>query len=209
VMITLMRIRDATLQDAQVAAALLLELPGGLRDLFADRETAAKVARGVFEAGRTVLSHRHAVIAEDEGRPVGLMVRLSGRAWHRLRLSTGLAMMRAAGPAETPGLVRRGRIQDRLIPSVDRNALYVPAVAVVPERRSQGIGSLLLLRAMGEAAELGLRSVLMDVDAENQSAIRLYRRLGFHLVSEQYVDELRKGPDLGSVRLERSLGGRR
>jgi ribosomal protein S18 acetylase RimI-like enzyme len=204
-----MRIRAATIEDAGPAAELLLELPGGIRDLFSNPNTAANVARGVFVAGRSVLSHRHTLIAEDGGRPVGLMVRLPGRVWRRLRLPTGLAMMRAAGAAETPGLVRRGRIQDRLIPSVDRDSLYLPALAVVRERRSQGIGSLLLLRAVGEAAELGLRSVLLDVDAVNLAAIRLYQREGFHRLSEHHVDAVRRIPALGSVRMERPLDGRR
>jgi ribosomal protein S18 acetylase RimI-like enzyme len=204
-----MRIRDATFEDAEDAAALLLELPGGLRDLFKDRNSALKVARRVFAAERSVLSHRHALVAEDQRRPVGLLVRLSGRVWRRLRLPTGLAMIRAAGPARVSGLVRRGRIQDRLIPPVAPDALYIPALAVVPGRRSQGIGNLLLLRAIGEAADLGLQSVALDVDAGNLGAIRLYQRQGFDQVSERYVDGVRDRPALGSIRMERPLDDRR
>ena len=204
-----MRIRDATVADVEDAAALLLELPGGLRDLVTDRDTALKVARRVFASGRSVLSHRHALVAEDQRRPVGLLVRLPGRVWRRLRLPTGVAMIRAAGPVQGPGLVRRGRIQDRLIPPVAPDALYIPALAVVPWRRSQGIGSLLLVRAMGEAGELGLRSVALDVDAGNVGAIRLYQHHGFDQVSERYVDGVRNRPALGSIRMERPLEERR
>jgi ribosomal protein S18 acetylase RimI-like enzyme len=204
-----MRIRTATIEDAGPAAELLLELPGGLRDLFSNPATAARVAQSMFVAGRSVLGYRHALIAEDGGRPVGLLVRLPGRVWRRLRLTTGLAMMRAAGAAETPALVWRGRLQDRLIPSVATDALYLPALAVVRERRSQGIGSLLLLRAVGEATDLGLRSVVMDVDAANLAAIRLYQREGFHRLSEHRVDGSRSARSLGSVRMERPLDGLR
>ena len=203
-----MRIRAATTQDVEPASKLLLELPGGLRDLFAKPDTAERVARGAFVAGRSVLSHRHTIIVEDGGRPVALMVRLSGRDWRRLRLSTGVAMIRAAGPAETPGLIRRGRIQDRLIPAVAHDTLYLPAMAVSRERRSQGIGSLLVLRAMGEAAERGFRSVSLDVDASNAGAIRLYQRAGFHRLSEHRIDAVGKGRAGGSVRMERSVDGR-
>src|SRR5919198_1771147 len=171
-----MWIRAATLEDADAAGALLLELPGGLRDLVPDAETASRVARAVFVAGRSVLSHSFALVVEDRGRVVGLMVRLPGRTWRKLRAWTGLAMIRAAGAAETPGLLRRGRIQDRLSPPVSPSSLYLPALVVLPERRSQGIGRMLLLRAVGEASELGLRSVSLDVEATNHSAIRLYER---------------------------------
>jgi ribosomal protein S18 acetylase RimI-like enzyme len=191
-----MRVRPATIDDAEGAAALLLELPGGLRDLAADRDRAEPLARGVFSASRSVLSYRFALVAEDLGRVVGLVIRLPGRTWKRLRVPTGLA-------------VARGRVQDRLIPAVDADALYVPALVVLPQRRGQGIGSMLLQRTLGEAAELGLGSVVLDVGSDNGRAIALYLRSGFHRVSEQRVEAARGLPAQGSVRMETAVAGRR
>jgi ribosomal protein S18 acetylase RimI-like enzyme len=204
-----MRVRPATVDDAEGAATLLLELPGGLRELVSDRARAEVLARVVFSARRSVLSYRFALIAEDLGRVVGMVTRLPGRTWKRLRVPTGVAMARAVGLAEAPGIVTRGRIQDRLIPAVNADAFYVPALVVLPQRRGQGIGSMLLQRALEEAAELGLESVVLDVGSENRRAIGLYLRSGFHPVSEQRVEAARGLPAQGSIRMESPVAGRR
>ncbi|HJP64854.1 MAG TPA: GNAT family N-acetyltransferase [Actinomycetota bacterium] len=200
-----MHIRAARIQDAKPAAALLLELPGGLDVLFPDPNAAERVARALFSAPKTVLSHRFSLVAEDRGEVVGLMVRLPGHTWRRLRILTGAAMVRAAGLGQVPRVIRQGRIQDRLIPSVPRDCLYVPALAVVPSRRDQGIGASLLLRALGEAAEGGHSAVVLDVDATNERATRLYERHGFLRVSAREATAARGMPAMASVRMERPL----
>jgi ribosomal protein S18 acetylase RimI-like enzyme len=203
-----MRIRPARLEDAEAAAALLLELPGGLTLLFRRREDAERIGRAVFTGSRTVLSHRFGLVAEDGGRILGLMTRLPGRLWRRLRVPTGMAMIRAAGAAQAPGVVFRGRVQDRLIPAVSAESLYLPALSIVADRRGQGIGTSLLLRAFGEAAELGLRAVTLDVDADDATAIKLYLREGFEKISEQQIQPTRGMPHMASLRMERLVGRR-
>jgi ribosomal protein S18 acetylase RimI-like enzyme len=200
-----MRVRPGRVEDMETAAALLLELPGGLRETLPDAGAAIDVARAAFGARSSVLSHRFGLVVEDHGELVGLAIRLPGRDWRRLRLPSGLVMLRAAGRRHAGTLVRRGRIQDRLIPPIPLDAMFVPAMAVVPERRGQGVGRLLLGRVIGEAAAQGLRAVALDVDAENEGAIRLYQRLGFLTIGERNGST---GNDLAamvSVRMELPL----
>jgi ribosomal protein S18 acetylase RimI-like enzyme len=203
-----MRIRAARIQDAEAAAALLIELPGGLEALFRTREEAANVGTAMFVGRRTVLSHRFSLIAEDRGEVIGVMARLPGRMWRRLRITSGLAMIRAAGLLQAPRVVLRGRVQDRLISAVPADVLYVPALVVVPDRRRQGIGTSLLLRAIGEAADLELRAAALDVAADNRPAIDMYTREGFNKVSERVATPTRGKPRLASLRMELSLGPR-
>jgi ribosomal protein S18 acetylase RimI-like enzyme len=200
-----MHIRAARTQDADAAAALLLELPGGLDVLFPRHDEAVQVARALFLAPKSVLSHRFTFVADDRGTVVGLLIRLPGRTWKRLRMTTGVAMIRAAGVGQAPRVIRQGRIQDRLIPPVSTEALYIPALAVVPGRRDQGIGTSLLLRAVGEAAEQGHHAVVLDVDATSESAIRLYERNGFIRVSAREATPTRGMPGMASVRMELPL----
>jgi ribosomal protein S18 acetylase RimI-like enzyme len=195
-----MRVRPGRVEDAQTAAGLLLELPGGLRDTLPDPRTATDVARAAFGARASVLSHRFVLVVEDEGAVIGLAVRLPGRDWRRLRVASGVVMIRAAGRRHAATLVRRGRMQDRLIPPVPRDAMFVPAMAVVPERRGQGVGRLLLGRVIGETAAQGLRAVALDVDAKNEGAIRLYHRLGFLTMAER-----NGAPGMASIRMELAL----
>ena len=52
-------------------------------------------------------------------------------------------------------------------------------LGIVPEHRGRGLGSLLMLKALEGFQRAGLRRAYLEVTAQNESAIRLYQRLGF------------------------------
>jgi hypothetical protein len=52
-------------------------------------------------------------------------------------------------------------------------------LGIVPRHRNRGLGSLLLRQALDGFRRAGLRRALLEVTAQNDGAIRLYRRLGF------------------------------
>ena len=52
-------------------------------------------------------------------------------------------------------------------------------VAVTPERRGQGVGLALVSAACHGFRREGLRFAILEVTADNEAAIGLYRRLGF------------------------------
>jgi ribosomal-protein-alanine N-acetyltransferase len=58
----------------------------------------------------------------------------------------------------------------------------VQTLAVAPSAQGRGIGALLLQALVGEAARCGARSVLLEVRADNDAAIALYRRHGFERI---------------------------
>jgi ribosomal protein S18 acetylase RimI-like enzyme len=52
-------------------------------------------------------------------------------------------------------------------------------VAVSPDRRGQGLGTALVTAALEQAQQLGVRRLRLNVDRDNDPAIRLYASLGF------------------------------
>lgn len=52
-------------------------------------------------------------------------------------------------------------------------------VGIAPGHRNRGLGSLMLLHALEGFRRAGLKRALLEVTAQNDGAIRLYRRLGF------------------------------
>lgn len=68
--------------------------------------------------------------------------------------------------------------------ATDRSAevLHLIDIAVVPERRGQGIGGTVLRSLMDEAAAAGT-PVTLQVARDNLAAQRLYHRLGFALAA--------------------------
>ncbi len=52
-------------------------------------------------------------------------------------------------------------------------------VGVAPAHRGQGLGSALILQALHGFRRAGLGRAFLEVTAQNDAAVRLYRRLGF------------------------------
>ncbi|HEY1598521.1 MAG TPA: GNAT family N-acetyltransferase [Pirellulales bacterium] len=69
----------------------------------------------------------------------------------------------------------------------DRSGLgAIQNLGTTPEHRGQGLGRGLLLAALAGFRAAGLRRAYLEVTAQNEGAIRLYRRLGFHKVRTVY-----------------------
>lgn len=64
-------------------------------------------------------------------------------------------------------------------------------IGVVPGHRALGLGTCLIERCLAGFRMHGLRTVALEVTAENAGAVRLYQRLGFRRVRTVYkaVDE--------------------
>lgn len=201
-----MEIRRATRGDAGAAAALILQVSPGLGEVFGSREVALRVARAAFLARRTLLGHRFGLVAQDGGRVVGLCVAIPGALWPGLRVGTGLLMLRAA-PGRAVGLIRRGRVLDRLTPPVPADSVYVSSLAVVPGMRRRGVGTALLGTVEELARTRGLARVTLDVGLENAPTRRFYEQLGFVATSLRATTpaERRLVPTRGSVRVEKRL----
>jgi ribosomal protein S18 acetylase RimI-like enzyme len=76
---------------------------------------------------------------------------------------------------------RRGREYVGTIQGVrDRSGMgAIQNLGILPVHRGHGVGTCLLLRSLEGFQQAGLSRVHLEVTAENEGAIRLYRRLGF------------------------------
>jgi GNAT superfamily N-acetyltransferase len=59
-------------------------------------------------------------------------------------------------------------------------------VGIVPELRARGLGNALVLQALQGMVRSGLGRGVLEVTAQNESAIRLYQRLGFRRAKVVY-----------------------
>lgn len=66
-----------------------------------------------------------------------------------------------------------------LSPADDGGGLDLSYVGVVPERRGHGFGEELVVKAMAEAKAAGAPELTLSVDARNEPALSVYRKLGF------------------------------
>ncbi|MFZ5478226.1 MAG: GNAT family N-acetyltransferase [Myxococcota bacterium] len=81
------------------------------------------------------------------------------------------------------------------------------AVSVHPDARGLGVARALLAEAEGRLLSLGMRRVVLQVNASNVAAIRLYERAGYVLV-KRLVDYYRFYEDRDALLYARDLGNR-
>ena len=72
-----------------------------------------------------------------------------------------------------------GYVVATLVPNHGRPLGHVKDIAVHPDRRGAGVGTRLLSQALSTLAARGAASVKLEVRADNDTAIGLYREFGF------------------------------
>lgn len=69
----------------------------------------------------------------------------------------------------------------------DRHGLgAIQNVGIVPEHRNAGLGTSLLLHSLSGFQKANVNRVYLEVTAQNDGAIRLYRRVGFAAIRTVY-----------------------
>ena len=91
-----------------------------------------------------------------------------------------------AGQLSQPGVF--GLIDARggmLLARLAADEAEVLTVAVVPERRQQGLGAALLSRAADEARLRGAERIFLEVSTRNPAARGLYQQLGYQQIGRR------------------------
>jgi GNAT superfamily N-acetyltransferase len=69
---------------------------------------------------------------------------------------------------------------------ISRARANIQNIGVTPLHRGRGIGAALILTALAGLQHVGVTRVALEVTAVNDSAVRLYRRLGFRSTKTVY-----------------------
>ncbi|WP_296666743.1 ribosomal protein S18-alanine N-acetyltransferase [Demequina sp.] len=85
----------------------------------------------------------------------------------------------AYGFARYRGIEAGGELAGYAVYGFDGDAFHLMNIAVVPERRGEGLGRALMDDFLAEARALGAADAWLEVSVENQAALALYRAYGF------------------------------
>lgn len=93
-----------------------------------------------------------------------------------------------------------------------QNRAYIYGFRIRPEYRNQGMGSAMMHRVEADLRSKGYRIVTLNVAQDNPTALRLYKRLGYRIVSYEsgewsYIDHIgnRKYVKEPAWRMEKKL----
>ncbi len=173
------RMRPARRDDADVLARLTdmagHGLPSHLWAAAASAgETPLEVGRRRVEREEGSFSYRNAWVIEVAGAVA------AGLIGYRQPEPYGLDGLETFPPVVQP-LMR--------LEAFAPGSWYVNVVAVLPEHRGTGLGSLLLADAERRAHEVGARALSLIVASENAGALRLYEHVGYRSFARRPVVE--------------------
>lgn len=167
-------IRQAQPADAEDAAPLLIEANGDISKRLTGETDWRKVElalRELFQREDNLHSYRYTYVAELDGQVVGIMGIYPGddeaefdknlSEWLAEKGATNLEIDVEAAPGE----------------------LYIDTVCIKPEFRNNGIATQLFAYAEELAKQASFTKLSLNVEIEKEPAIRLYKRLGYEIVS--------------------------
>ena len=141
------------------------------------------VMQNLFRQRKNLFSFEHSYFIEVDGRKAGVILGYDWKAQRRGEWRTGLLLikcMKLGFFTRTPSLLKALSLVRR----VQNNEYYISNVAVYPEFRGSKLGTNLLLKTEEEARGCGVEKIALDVDVDNEGAIRLYDRLGYSIVGK-------------------------
>ena len=198
--------RPARPEDVEAAVPLIHSSgPEVLDHMFRQHgRTAHDLLRHAFAEGSSFFGWRVHVVAELDGRVVGIGAFYAGARFDALALGT---MKEVARFYRIPGClaVFRRMLQARsIMPRPGRLTEYVADLGVAPEMRGRGVGTALLLHGLEAARTKGQTTYALDVATNNPRAQALYERFGFVVVRENPFAARSDVPD--SRRMEMPVG---
>lgn len=161
--------------------------------LFGSREHANSTIADWMRRPTSELSIDRIWIALVDGELVGMYLGLAGAAVRECRQADAVALLAETGRsrAARDALVERVRASKDLFPPVGPGDFYLSKIGVVTERRGEGLGRAITSEFLAAGRENGFHRFRLDVAADNEHAIRLYRSLGFVSASEHEAAGLR------------------
>lgn len=82
-------------------------------------------------------------------------------------------------------LVREERVAGYAILSIAAGEAHILNLCVDPGHRAHGYGEMLLDEILGRARAADVSEIFLEVRPSNQTAIKLYRKKGFHQVANR------------------------
>ncbi len=189
--ISIVQLRDATLDDAPFIARVVL---AGIDMLDLDA-TLPDEQRGIYEhlieicrMDDTLYSYCNTRIAEADGKRVGALVAYDGACYARMREKTfGLVK-------QTSGMDLSRNVKQTSGMDLSRNAMetgpgefYLDSMAIFPEYRGVGIGRMLMRDRVDFTLNKGFSKVTLLVDKDKPHLQKYYESEGFAFVGEMFV----------------------
>lgn len=163
-------LRNAKKEDAAGVLPLMMDAIGSIAYSLTGEDSpqeAMAVLEEFYCREGNRLSYENVTVLEKEGRVAAFML-----AYHGSRAEALDRPLKAR-------LEARGKPSAAIVCEAGQDEFYLDSLAVHPDFRGQGLGTLLLEEFGRQAAEEGWRRLSLLVEEHNGGARKLYERLGY------------------------------
>lgn len=168
------KFRQATPTDAEQAAPLIIDANGDISHRLTGETEPRRVEAEMctlFKRDDNPHSYLYTYMAEFNGKVIGTMVAYSGEK--AIQLDQNL----------NAWLAKKGNdLEEADVESLP-DEFYVDTICIIPEFRGKGIGTQFFIFAEGLAKQQNFSKLSLNVEIQKDAAIRLYKRLGYEIVS--------------------------
>lgn len=169
---------------------------------FGNKENASQKLGKLVSTGDNNLGYQQIyVVTNDDHQIMGVMVYSAGEKMgtiHELKV-----LFHNFNILDSLRFIMIEIIDSIFLSRLEEDDFYYAIVAVDEHFRGQGVGSFILEEGIKLAREKGYRRAVLDVDIENDGALRLYERFGFRKFKERILSL--PGWKKGAFNMEYSL----
>ena len=171
-------IRAARADDTDAAGLVFDAARPAYRSAAGSEERARAVLEGLWPVGGHSASFENALVAELDGMLVGVLIAFPARDRYRLHFSLLRRSLRYGTARRLPLLALVVPQLVAATPHPPRRAYYVATIAVAPQARRRGVGSMLAHQAELEAARRGFASIVAHTGSRHRPARQALERYG-------------------------------
>lgn len=179
---------DVDVHDLDNAALLIYETDAETFNFyFKNRQNATKRIKKLIKSGKNNLGHENIYIVteKDKKQILGLLVASKGSEEDIKR--DFKTYFKTLNPYDALKFVLFDIVDNMILADLDNYDFYLGAVAVNEDCRGKGIGTFILEKSLEIARKLNCKRVVLDVNLENDGALRLYERFGFKIFNKKSI----------------------
>lgn len=165
-------IRRATPHDVDFISWAVLEAIGGNFNNEVIMQHLSQLCRD----SRTLYSWANAIMAIQDDQPVGCLICYDGAQYAQMRAATFPAIASFTG-----------NDLSQMEMETEAGEFYLDSLAILPDFRGKGIGTMLLKAGIETARAFPVTRVGLVVAAHNGKAEKLYQSLGFCFQQEMFL----------------------
>lgn len=178
---------DRHRHDSGKVAAIIYEADVDTFNFFFGNKSKAseKIAK-LVNAGDNDLGYQQTyVVTTGEKEILGVMVYSTGGKEDKIRQLK--VLFKNLNVVDSFKFIMIEILDNIFLSDLEGDDFYFAIIAVDEDSRGKGIGSFIIEEGIKLAREKGCKRVVLDVDMENEGALRFYKRLGFKKFNQKNI----------------------